>query len=50
MPESAPEAAAAKATAAIVGAGTGFGEPRLERAGLGNKAGADWPEFVYAPQ
>lgn len=50
MPESAPEAAAAKATAATVGAGTGFGQPGLERAGLGNKTGADWPEFVYAPQ
>lgn len=50
MPESAPEAAAAKATAATVGAGTGFREPGLERAGLGNKTGADWSEFVYALQ
>lgn len=50
MPESAPEAAAAKATATTVGAGTGFGEPVLERAGLGNKTSADWPEFVYTPQ
>lgn len=50
MPESAPEAAAAKATAATIGAGTGFGEPGLERAGLGNKTGADWLEFVYALQ
>lgn len=50
MPESAPEAAAAKATAATVGARTGFGEPGLERAGLRNKTGADWSEFVYALQ
>lgn len=50
MPETAPEAAAAKATAATVGAGTGFEEPGLERAGLWNKTGADWLEFVYAPQ
>lgn len=30
--------------------GPGSGKPELERAGLGNKTGADWPEFVYAPQ
>lgn len=46
MPESAPEVAAAKATAATVGAGTGFGEPGLERAGRGNKTGTDWLKFV----
>lgn len=48
LPESAPKVAAA--TAANAGAGTGFGEPGLERAGLGNKTGADWLDFVYAPQ
>lgn len=30
--------------------GRGSEEPGLERAGLGNKTGADWLEFVYAPQ
>lgn len=48
LTESAPEAAAG--TAANAGAGTGLGGPGLERAGLGNKTGADWLEFVYAPQ
>lgn len=49
VPESAPDAAAA--AAATAGTRTGDrGNLGLERAGLGNKTGADWLEFVYAPR
>lgn len=48
LPESAPEAAASDSRECR--RRDGVRGPGLERAGLGNKAGADWLEFVYAPR